>query len=213
MQWDFTPPLRLALAYSNARARPHWAALMQLDARFARIVAQTNEPALAQIKLAWWRETFARPIEEWPQGEPLLARLSAWGVARDTLAALADGWEAMIGERPLPAASLAALSDARAWAMVGLGRVVSSRTDRRIIQRAAYRWSLADIAIHQGDAEERSRAMALLAAADGVEGRVDKAMRPLTVIQAMAERAASATRPIGGAGDFFSAIRAGLTGR
>lgn len=210
---EFAPPLRLALAYAPAAARPHWAALMHLDNRLARIVAQASEPMLAQIRLAWWREMFARPANEWPAGEPLLAHLSAWDAQRSGLAALADGWEAMVGEAPLPATAFAAASDGRVRAMTALARMVGSTADRARIERHAYRWSLADLAIHLSDEEERVRATSLLRAADRPTARLDRAMRPLGVMRAMAERAAAERRPIGGAGDFLSAMRAGLTGR
>ncbi|WP_230291183.1 hypothetical protein [Croceicoccus sp. Ery5] len=210
---DLPPPWQLALAYAPASARDQWRALLILDRRLARIVAQASEPMLAQIRLAWWREMFGRPVADWPVGEPLLARLTAWGEECSSLAALADGWEAMVGDAPLPATAFAALSDGRARAMAGLAHVTGSGTARPVVQSHAYRWSLADIAIHLADEQERARVMALLKAADRAEGSMDKAMRPLNVLRVMAERAASAARPIGGAGDFLAAIRAGLTGR
>ncbi len=207
------PPLQLALAYAPAKARPHWAALMQLDRRLARIVAQASEPMLAQIRLAWWREMFSRPASEWPAGEPLLAMLSIWDAQRAALTALADSWEAMVGEIPLPVTSFAALSDGRAGAMAGLAHIVGSAADRSEVERQAYRWSLADIAIHLSNDEEREKAMALLRSSDLPKRRLDRAMRPLGVLRVMAERAAEDRRPIGGAGDFLAAMRAGLTGR
>lgn len=210
---EIPPPLQLALAYAPAKARPHWAALMQLDRRLARIVAQASEPMLAQIRLAWWREMFSRPASEWPAGEPLLAKLSVWDAQRAGLAALADSWEAMVGEAPLPVASFAALSDGRGRAMAALAQIVDSAADRTEIERHAYRWSLADLAIHLSDDEERGQALALLRAADPARDRLDRAMRPLSVLRVMAERAAKDMRPIGGAGDFLAAMRAGLTGR
>lgn len=213
LQDEIAPPLRLALAYAPAKARPHWLALMQLDGRLARIVAQASEPMLAQIRLAWWREMFATPASDWPAGEPLLAQLSGWDAQRAGLAALADGWEAMIGEAPLPATSFAAASDGRVQAMTALARMVGSATEQAEIQHHAYRWSLADLALHLSDQEERARAMALLDGAERTAGRLDRAMRPLAAMRAMAERAAAEQRPVGGAGDFLSAVRAGLTGR
>ena len=210
---DISPPLQLALAYAPEKARPHWAALMQLDGRLARIVARASEPMLAQIRLAWWREMFARPVSEWPAGEPLLAQLSAWDAQRAGLAALADGWEAMVGEEPLPVTSFVALSDGRVRAMSALAQMTGSAADGDEIERQAYRWSLADVAIHLSDDEESGRAIALLRASDRARSRLDRAMRPLSVLRVMAERAAEDRRPIGGAGDFLSAMRAGLIGR
>lgn len=208
-----SPPVMLALAYAPASVKAYWTGFLELDKRLARIVAQSTEPMLAQIRLAWWREMFGRPTGEWPAGEPLLARLAAWDAERSGLAALADGWEAMVGEAPLPATSFAALSDGRARAMIGLARLGKSSSDEKIVERTAYRWSLADIALHLSDEREYAQAMSLLAASEPTGGRLDKALRPLSVLRTLAERAATDRRANGGAGDFLAAVRAGLTGR
>src|SRR5690606_20839572 len=72
---DLRPAERLALAYAPARARTATLALMALDNRLGTIVRQMREPIAAQLRLAWWRDTLARPVPEWPQGEPVLAAL------------------------------------------------------------------------------------------------------------------------------------------
>jgi len=86
---ELPPPQRLALAYAPARARPATLALLALDARLAAILRGRREPLAAQLRLAWWREMFARPPSDWPAGEPLLEALRGW---RDPsgLAALAS---------------------------------------------------------------------------------------------------------------------------
>lgn len=207
------PPVMLALAYAPGRARPYWTALLELDRRLARIVSQASEPMLAQIRLAWWREMFGRPASDWPAGDPLLAQLAAWDAERAGLAALADGWEAMVGDAPLPATSFAALSDGRARALTGLAKLAGSAADQKDIERSAYRWSLADIALHLSDEREYGQAMSLLSSSEPARGRLDRTMRPLSVLRSLAERAATDRRANGGAGDFLAAVRAGLTGR
>ena len=51
---------------------------------------------MIQLRLAWWRDRFAQPCAEWPQGEPLLAKLHGWEPERAALSGLVDGWEARI---------------------------------------------------------------------------------------------------------------------
>ncbi|WP_239805436.1 squalene/phytoene synthase family protein [Croceicoccus hydrothermalis] len=202
------PPVRLALAYAPRHARAAWRAFMALDRRLAQLIDPSREPMLAQMRLAWWRETFARPAAEWPAGEPLLAALRPWGEARGALTELVDGWEAMIGDAPLATVDIAAAAQGRAAALAGLSQVLNGGA----VSALAYRWALADFVVHMGDETERSRAMTLLRAAPAPERRAGRAMRPLNVLAAMTERAAHENRPIGGAGDFARAVRAGWLG-
>ena len=90
---ELPPAQRLALNYASRRARPATLALLALDARLAAILSQRREPIAAQLRLAWWRETLAKPSAQWPRGEPVLDALRGW---RDTstLAGLAEGFEA-----------------------------------------------------------------------------------------------------------------------
>ena len=107
----------------------------------------------------------------------------------------------------------AALSDGRARALTGLAKLAGSAADQKDIERSAYRWSLADIALHLSDEREYGQAMSLLSSSEPARGRLDRTMRPLSVLRSLAERAATDRRANGGAGDFLAAVRAGLTGR
>src|SRR6476620_5547249 len=70
----------------------------------ADVVAQSTQPALGAIKLAWWRER----LEELDQGkvpaEPRLqaatAELLPRGIGGAELAGLEEGWAALLAERP-----------------------------------------------------------------------------------------------------------------
>src|SRR5690348_17161095 len=95
---DELPPVqRLALAYAPQQARPATLALLALDARLAGILRRRGEPALAQMRLAWWRDVLQKDKEAWPRGDILLGQLREW---RDPvgLVPLVDGWEALLGE-------------------------------------------------------------------------------------------------------------------
>jgi 15-cis-phytoene synthase len=88
------PDILLALAYAPARVREELETLFYIDGALSRIVHSAREPALAQIKLAWWREQLAGGPA---RGEPLLERLRSQPRIGDC-SELASGWEAMIGD-------------------------------------------------------------------------------------------------------------------
>ena len=96
------PAHRVALAYAPVHLRSAWTALLALDVRMAGIVRSVREPMLAQIRLAWWRDTLARPAGEWPDGEPLLRELAAHlpGEAQQ-LAELPSAWEHLLADGPI----------------------------------------------------------------------------------------------------------------
>ena len=76
---DLPPPQRLALTYASARGREPTHALLSLDAKLAAFLRARREPIAAQLRLAWWRDMLARPVAEWPRGEPVLDSLRAIG--------------------------------------------------------------------------------------------------------------------------------------
>ena len=196
------PPMRMAISHAPVRARPLWTVLFALDRRFAQIVGSNREPMLAQMRLAWWRETLRAPVERWPAGEPLLAALSAWGAHAHHLAALTDGWEAMLGEAPLEPAAFAALAGARADAMASLTKAAGRDALAPKAAARGYTWALRDIAAHLSDPVEQGRAAALLRTVEAPGGRAERLLRPVAILDALAR----------GAG-FGTALRIGLIGR
>lgn len=196
------PPIRMAISHAPARARPLWAGLFALDRRFAQIVGLNREPMLAQMRLAWWRETLRAPVVGWPAGEPLLAALSAWGAHARNLAGLTDGWEGMLGEAPLEPAAFAALAGARADAMASLAKAAGEGALASEAAARGYAWALRDIAAHLSDPVEQGRVTALLRTAEAPGGRAARLLRPVAILDAIAR----------GAG-FATALRIGLIGR
>ena len=77
--------------------------VLRLDRRIGRLVSEVSEPALGQIRLAWWREEILR---ERPEGsvappDPLLVEiLEHWPGDRLPLVELINGWEQLLTERP-----------------------------------------------------------------------------------------------------------------
>ena len=184
---DGMPPvLRLALAYAPEPSRGHLLAFFALDARLAGIVRSSREPMLAQLRLAWWREQLC--LEQLPVDakDPLLAALKDWPAPRETLAALADGWEAMTGPAPLPASAFGQLAASRAAAMAALG---STQAECEAALRMGRNWALADIAAHLSDPRERETALKLAQEQDWRRAKLSRRLRPLAVMHGLAARA------------------------
>jgi len=203
-------PQRLALSYAPAEARAATLALMALDARLAAILRGRREPIAAQLRLAWWRETLARPPADWPRGEPVLEALRGWRDAGG-LAELAEGWEALLAEQLTPGV-VAEFAAGRCQAFACLARElgVAATGD---VERAARIWALADLAAHLSDGAERAlvveegRALAL--------PKLPRTLRPLAVLAGLGARALrlGGAPLLGGPGAVLLALRIGLCGR
>src|SRR5690606_17427749 len=139
---DLPPPQRLALAYASSRSRAATLATFALDARLGAVLRGRREPIAAQLRLAWWRDTLARPSAEWPRGEQVLDALRGW---RDPpcLAALPGGWEALLSEELTPAA-IAEFVDARSRALACLASELGARSPDDAAEVARV-WALADL--------------------------------------------------------------------
>lgn len=84
--------------------RPAFDALFAIDAALAEVVGTAREPALAAIKLAWWRENLEQLDRQPAPAEPRLqaaaTELLPRGVSGAALATLEDGWAALLEEAP-----------------------------------------------------------------------------------------------------------------
>ncbi|GGY97303.1 hypothetical protein [Novosphingobium colocasiae] len=210
------PPIaRLALAYAPDPARMPTLALLALDARLAGLLRHSREPMLAQLRLAWWRETLGQDAAAWPEGEPLLAALRSWSNAHAPLVALVDGWEMLTGTAPLPADALAGMAEGRAAAFSGLAGVLGFAAQAEDTRAVARRWARADLAMRLGHPQEREAALALYRSEMARPPRLPRPLRPVAVLSALARRRlekgteAAATSPAA----VLTALRVGLIGR
>lgn len=198
---------RIAVLYAPRSLRSGYRSLLWLDALLARIALTAREPALAQLKLAWWRDACAALGQ--PASHPVLAALVVTGYDdREALVALVDAWEEVaVGERGLPAAA-ESLGRRRA------GLLARCAGEPEAAACAAARsWTLATLANHAASIEEREEM--LRAARAGPLSRLSRPLRPLAVLAGLARRAAGR----GGGhllGDRLSplvAMRLGIFGR
>ena len=191
---------RLALSYAPQTSHGLWLGLFALDARLCSIVRAAREPALAQIKLAWWRDELARSGAQRRRGEPLLELLDDWGDHASGLGALADGWELLLGDAPLGDEEVQAATLARATACLALAERLDLPHEG--IAAAARGWALADLA----------PALAQPAATKWPRLRLPREMRPLQVLYGLAAWRRGQLPLIPGPLAALRAVRLGLLG-
>lgn len=93
------------LLHFKARDRPAIAAMWTIDEVMARVVRGGGpQPALAAIKLAWWREALERldlaPAPAEPRLQAVARELLTRGIAGREVAALEPGWTELLQEEP-----------------------------------------------------------------------------------------------------------------
>lgn len=207
-------PQRLALSYAPSRSRRPFLALLALDARLAGIVRQASEPMLAQMRLAWWRETLTAERGRRPAGEPLLELLESWAGEEQALTGLVDGWELLLAEPPMAAALIAKFGEARAAPFAALARL-NGVAESDMAARAGLIWALADLANGLSHAGERDAALALAREIAQPLPRLPRSLRPLAVLAGLARRSlARGGRPLlHGPASGALALRLGILGR
>lgn len=205
---ELPAPQRLALSYASSAARPATLALLALDARLGAIVRRRGEPVLAQVRLAWWRDTLAADPSGWPEGEPVLALLRPWQDPA-ALVPLVDGWEALLGER-LEAGAMAEFASGRAQAFAQLAREL--RCDPAGALAAGQSWALGDLAAHLSDPTERAAALEMGKSLSRGPA-LPRALRPLAVLAGLARRSLErgGAPLLDGPRAALTAIRLGIT--
>ncbi|BBC73064.1 conserved hypothetical protein [Altererythrobacter sp. B11] len=205
------PPQRLALSYASSRSRPAHLALLSLDARMGGIIRNRGEPLLVQMRLAWWRDMLRRPAREWPGGDPVLDRLAGWREPAG-LAALADGWEALLAD-DLGASAIAEFVGGRGEAFVCLARQLGVEAEADV-REAAENWALADLAANLTDGEERALVVDYGRSRPAAP-RLSASLRPLAVLAGLGTLALqrSGAPLLHGPRSLAIALRIGFTGR
>jgi len=207
---ELPPAQRLALAYAPGRARAATLGVLTLDARLASVLRRRGEPVLAQMRLAWWRDTLVQDKAAWPRGDAVLGLLREWrGPA--ALIPLVDGWEALLGEA-LDEPAIDAFMKGRAAAF---GQLASELTVPFAgAEACASWWALGDLAGNVADPAERMGVLAAAAALPPCPA-LPRALRPLAVLAALAKRSlARGGGPLlDGFGAVLLAMRVGIVGR
>lgn len=197
-----SPDKRLAFAHLSPEARPAIEALFGIDAAMGDVVRTTNEPLLGPIRLAWWRERLEEmdagvPAPPEPRLQAAARELLPQGVGGRDLAGLESGWLRLLDPFPWDVATSESIWF-RGNLLFGLAARVIGKADERI-QAAGGLWALVDVARRCSDPQSRS---VLLGQARtfsrGLGGtRFPPALRPLSMLAAIAMRDAKRGEPFG----------------
>ncbi|RYY22944.1 MAG: hypothetical protein EOP62_21755 [Sphingomonadales bacterium] len=199
------PERGLVLSYAPAERRAALAALIALDDALAQLLRTTSEPALGQMRLAWWREALERLDTAPAPAEPVLRALAEnvlpHGVTGRSLVPIVHGWEVLVEEDALDADALRRFGAGRGALFVAAGHALGAVSDPLI--EAGQGWALADLARNLKEAgeatEARQQAQPLLDLA--ARRRWSRAGRPLGAMAHLARLdlalPAEAPTPIG----------------
>ena len=169
-----SPERGILLAYAPVSGRSALAALLALDDTLATLLRTTREPALGQIRLAWWREALERLDQAPAPAEPVLSAIARdvlpHGIAGAELVPLVHGWEVLIEAESLDEAALERFAEGRGTLFQLAGKALGTAPSDPLAD-AGRGWALADLAANLGDAAEaalaRAKAGPLLGAATG----------------------------------------------
>ncbi|MFC7537821.1 hypothetical protein ACFQPG_10660 [Sphingomonas sp. GCM10030256] len=185
--------------------RPAFDALFAIEDAMAEVMAGASQPALAAIKLAWWREALEKLDSQSAPAEPRLRAAAGEvlprGVKGVELGRLEEGWAALLSEQPDPQAVLE-----RGAVLFGLGaRLLGG--DESPGLAAAGRLYVASQLLRRG------RSPAGLDVPSHFP-KMPRALRPLTGLAALARRDLGATiEPEATPGRAWTLLRHRLTGR
>jgi phytoene synthase len=191
----------LVRLYWPAELRPAFDALLDIDDAMGDVVMRASQPALAAIKLAWWRER----LEELDNGkvpaEPRLVaaarELLPRGVSGADLAKLEAGWAAILQEVPDQEAALERGNELFALASTLLRERLPERSTGRLFAAGSLRRR--GMAV---DADELAKTLS-----------IPRSLRPLTALAALAKRDLLRVEPEATPGRAWALLKHRLTGR
>lgn len=181
------PERALALTYAPPESRASLAALFGLDDALAALLRSTTEPAVAQIRLAWWRERLSELGLAAPPAMPVLQSVSdqivARGIVGDRLVAIVEGWEVLIERDRLDRDALSQFAVQRGGGLFAVGAELLGAESA---PGAGEGWALADLAKHLTTQDEAMLAREMAIEYLGRTSRWPRRTRALGALAAMA---------------------------
>ena len=198
----------LALLHIPARLREAFRALFAIDAAMADVVARSTDPALARIKLAWWREQLEALDSGPPPAEPRLDAIAEHllprGISGAELAELEAGWATLLDPEVDPK-----LVAHRGSALFKIGGKLLGSGDSMLGDAGAL-YALASVG-RRGVPELFEAAGEALARIR--RHRFERRARPLTMLARAAARDLDRQEPEGGRGRAASMLAHRWSGR
>ena len=191
LEQELTPLQRLIFAYAGAKDRRLYAAIFALDNRCAAILRATNEVMLGQMRLAWWRDVMAKPAEERPKGDPVLAALASLeteGLDLANLVSVVNAWELLLVSEELTIDQAREYAEQRSFVFTAIAANIDTDMDKDAIEKSGRFWALWDFARHASDDVMRSTLMEELSDQRHaiLAFRLPKALRPLSILLRLA---------------------------
>jgi phytoene synthase len=154
------------------------------------VLVTGREPMIGRIRLAWWREALERLDRESPPKEPVLegvaTHLLPAGIGGAELAAMEDGWLAILGDEPVEAEALATYAARRGGLLFDFSaRLLGGQVSQ--LAAAGEAWALVDLARHSTEPHDVEAALAA-ARARTLPRRWPRALRPLGMLAVLADR-------------------------
>jgi phytoene synthase len=163
------------------------------------IVAAAREPAIGAMRLLWWRDALTALGQSGASipAEPLLIaladKLPPAGLSGEAIAAIEEGWSALLDEAEPGEAGILAHGEHRGAPLFTLAAKLLDRSAPEDVARAGRGWALADLGHRLRDPEARrfarARAADMLAGVEVV--RWSGALRPLGLLVLLARRDAA----------------------
>ncbi|WHU03835.1 squalene/phytoene synthase family protein [Sphingomonas sp. NIBR02145] len=212
------PERDLALSYAPIAGRPGLVALLALDDALAQLLRTTREPAVGQMRLAWWREALEKLDRAPAPAEPVLRAIEAEvlprGVTGASLVPIVHGWEVLIEEEVLDADAIRRFGEGRGHLFLAAGALLGAKGDPLAV--AGQGWAIADLGRNLDAEDERATArdlaVPLLAKASGA--RWSRAGRALGALAHLARMdLAEAPQAAGAPGRVGRLLWHRLTGR
>ena len=211
------PDVQLALGSAPEPARAALHALWAVDDALGKVLATGREPMVSRIRLAWWREALERLDREPPPKEPVLqgaaAHLLTAGITGGELAAMEEGWLAILGDEPIEQAALDLYAIRRGLLFTLGARLLGGAAAD--VDAAGEAWALIDLARHSTEPHDVEAALAA-AGQRRLPKRWPRALRPLGMLAVLADRdrsrAAGELEPHGAPPRVARMLRHRLTG-
>nr|WP_296716483.1 hypothetical protein [Erythrobacter sp.] len=176
-------------------------------------MSRTTEPMLGQMRLAWWRDVLKQSPAQRPRGDVVLDQIGAlWPSREESLIAMVDGWEILIGENRLGPDDVNAFAGGRAAPFVSFAGQGDSAAGSQRAEQAARCWALVDVAVGVSDPEERALFLEAATVCSTARGRLPGDLRGLAVLEGLARRALrnDGAPLMAGRGAALTALRAAI---